>query len=222
MDPPGEAIPDWEIMARLRPGGSARCISTINNPQMANRFLDYDWQERRGRLHPRPVSVQGRRHGDPMEGYAGITYELLRELGNTGIQTPVRLVNGDTGPGRCGMYEDGRFFDASPAGRRFIPAPPPVARLRRECRSRQREALSLLGEQRPRPTMSGRPSIIISFIPFYRDRVPMPYLEMHPDDARRARHRIAADHRRAHERCRSACSAMAYRDRLGEARTTRS
>ena len=43
MDPPGEAIADWEIMARF-----ARRLRALyledNNPLMANRFLDFDWR----------------------------------------------------------------------------------------------------------------------------------------------------------------------------------
>ncbi|MGN2393593.1 hypothetical protein, partial [Pelomicrobium sp. G1] len=43
MDPPGEAIPDWTILARY-----AKRLRQLyledKNPLMANRFLDYDWK----------------------------------------------------------------------------------------------------------------------------------------------------------------------------------
>jgi hypothetical protein len=45
---------------------------------------------RRGCLHSRPLSIRGDA-SDPMEGYAGVTYDLL-QAGSNGIQTPVRLV----------------------------------------------------------------------------------------------------------------------------------
>ncbi|NIV76433.1 MAG: molybdopterin-dependent oxidoreductase, partial [Gammaproteobacteria bacterium] len=92
MDPPGEAIPDWEIMARF--GRRLRALYLEDrNPQMANRFLDYDWKSDEDVFIHARYQFKGD-GSDPMEGYAGITYDLLRELGNTGVQTPVRLVNG--------------------------------------------------------------------------------------------------------------------------------
>ena len=43
-DPPGDAIPDWAIMARF-----ARRLKALydddRNPLMANRFLDFDWKD---------------------------------------------------------------------------------------------------------------------------------------------------------------------------------
>lgn len=178
MDPPGEAIPDWAIMARF--GRRMRELYLADrNPQMANRFLDYDWKgDEDVFIHAR---YQFKGDGsDPMEGYAGMTYGLLRDLGNNGIQTPVRMING-VPSGTVRMFEDGRFN--TPSGKaRFIPAPRPwpgyAARV-----TAQRENYRFW-------INNGRTNHIWQtlyhhqLIPFYRDRMPMPFLEMHPEDAK--------------------------------------
>ncbi len=84
-DPPGEAMPDWKIIA-----GFARRIG----------FEGYDWQDsndvfeeaamfsRNGMLNCDPLTVKARQEGK--DGH-----EKLREFGTTGIQTPIRVVDGE-------------------------------------------------------------------------------------------------------------------------------
>ena len=85
MDPPGEAKPDWWIVA-----------------QVAQRmgFDGFDWQDSndvfeeaaersRGTVHDYAALVEMAR----AQGKRG--HELLRELGTTGIQCPIKL-EGDT------------------------------------------------------------------------------------------------------------------------------
>jgi len=177
MDPPGEAIPDWQIMARF-----ARRLRKLylkdRNPLQANRFLDFDWRgDEDVFIHARYQYDGGA--NDPMEGYAGITYDLLRRLGNDGIQTPVRIVNGvpsDT----VRLHEDGRF--STPSGKaRFVPAPRPWPGYAAKVQ-RQRETYRFW-------VNNGRSNHIWQtlyhhqHIPFYRDHNPLPHLEMHPRDA---------------------------------------
>ena len=178
MDAPGEAIADWAIMARF-----ARRLRELylaeRNPLMANRFLDYEWRgDEDVFIHAR---YQFKGDGaDGMEGYAGVTYEMLRRLGNNGIQTPVRLMKG-TPVGTVRMHEDGKF--ATPSGKaRFIPAPRPwpgyaakVARQRKNHRfwinnGRSNHVWQTLYHHQ--------------HIPFHQDRFPIPYIEMHAEDAK--------------------------------------
>ena len=178
MDPPGEALADWAIIARF-----ARRIRQLylddDNPLMANRFLDFDWRtEEDVFIHAR---YQFKGDGsDGMEGYAGITYELLRKLGNNGIQTPVRLVRG-TPVGTVRMHEDGRF--GTPSGKaRFIPAPRPWPGYAAKV-ARQRENFRFWVNN-GRSNQIWQTSYHHRYIPFYQGRFPIPFLEMHADDAR--------------------------------------
>ena len=179
MDPPGEALPDWEIMARF-----ARRLRALyledNNTLAANRFLDFDWRtDEDVFIHARyQFKGDGR---DPIEGYSGVTYDLLRKLGTNGIQTPTRVVNG-VPVGTVRIHEDGRFFTLSGKAR-FVPAPPPwpgyAARVTAQ-RARY-----------PFWINNGRTNHIWQtlyhhqHVPFYRDHNPMPHVEMHPADAAR-------------------------------------
>ncbi|MBT5297802.1 MAG: hypothetical protein HOL41_05490, partial [Rhodospirillaceae bacterium] len=116
---------------------------------------------------------------DPPEGYAGITYNLLKDLGNNGIQTPVRLVN-RVPVGTVRMHEDGKFF--TPSGKaKFIAAPRPwpgyasaVERQRKNYRfwinnGRANHIWQTIYHHR--------------HIDFYRERYPVPLLEIHAEDA---------------------------------------
>lgn len=179
MDPPGEAIPDWEIMARF-----ARRLHSLyqedRNPLQANKFLDFDWKRSEDVFIHARYQFNGTA-SDPMESYAGMTYDLLRDLGTNGIQTPVRIINGVT-TGTVRMHEDGHFN--TPSGKaRFIPAPRPWPGYAAKV-ARQRERYEFW-------VNNGRTNHIWQtlyhhqHIPFYQDHNPMPHLEMHPDDAAR-------------------------------------
>ncbi len=178
MDPPGEAQADWAIIARV-----ARRLSALyeadNNPEMANRFLDFDWAD------DEAVFIDARKKnftggpGDPMEGYAGVDYDLLRRLGNNGIQTPVRLINGRP-VGTERLFENGRF--GTPSGKaKFIPAPPPWPGYAAAV-TRQREQ-HRFWINNGRSNHIWQTAFHHRYLEFYRERVPVPYLEMHPDDA---------------------------------------
>lgn len=178
MDPPGLAKPDWEIMAtfanRLR-----ELYVSDNNTQMANRFLDYGWKtDEEVFIHARYQFKGGA--SDPMEGYAGVTYDLLRRLGNNGIQTPTRIVSGSP-VGTTRLYEDGKF--GTPSGRaRFVPAPPPYPGYAAKVEAQKKRYRFWIN--------NGRSNHIWQtvyhhrFIPFFHERMPRPWIEMHPQDAR--------------------------------------
>lgn len=178
MDPPGEAIPDWTIMARFAQRLHALYLQD-RNPLKANRFLDYDWKTDEDVFIHARYQFKGD-GGDPMEGYAGVTYELLRRLGNNGIQTPTRIIN-RAPVGTVRIHENGRFF--TPSGRaRFIPAPRPWPGYA--------AAVEAQRARFPFWVNNGRTNHVWQtlyhhqLIPFYSEHNPMPFLEMHPRDAR--------------------------------------
>lgn len=177
MDPPGDAVADWAIMGKF-----ARRLNRLykddRNPLMANRFLDFDWRGDEDVFIDARYSFKGDGN-DPMEGYAGVTYALLKQLGNNGIQTPVRFVN-RVPAGTIRMHEDGKFY--TPSGKaRFIAAPRPWPGYASAVeRQRQRYRFWI---------NNGRANHIWQtvyhhrHIDFYRERYPIPMLEIHPDDA---------------------------------------
>jgi arsenite oxidase large subunit len=179
MDPPGQAIADWEIMARF--GRRLRALYLEDrNPLAANRFLDFDWKTDEDVFIHARYQFKGD-GGDPIEGYAGVTYDLLRRLGTNGIQTPTRIVN-RVPVGTVRMHEDGRY--ATPSGRaRFIPAPWPWPGFAARVAAQR--------ARYPFWVNNGRTNHIWQtlyhhqHLAFYRDRNPMPHLEMHPAHAAR-------------------------------------
>jgi arsenite oxidase large subunit len=178
MDAPGEAIPDWAILARF-----ARRLRALyaaeNNPLMANRFLDFDWRTDEDVFIHARYSFKGD-GTDGIEGYAGVTYDLLRKLGNNGIQTPVRIVAG-TPVGRVRMHEDGRF--GTPSGKaRFIAAPLPWPGYGGAF-ARQRSRFRFWVNN-GRSNHIWQTSYHHRRIPFYSDRFPIPYVEVNPVDAK--------------------------------------
>jgi arsenite oxidase large subunit len=177
MDAPGEAIADWAILARFAQRLRSLYLAD-KNPQMANRFLDFDWRgDEDVFIHAR-YSFKGD-GSDGIEGYAGVTYDLLRKLGNNGIQTPVRVVAGKA-VGTVRMHEDGRFFTASGKAR-FIPAPPPWPGYAAAVAAQRRKHRFWVNNGRSNHIW--QTAFHHRHIPFYNGRFPLPYLEMHADDA---------------------------------------
>ena len=177
MDPPGKAIPDWEIMARY-----ARRIRRLyledKNPLMANRFMDFDWRK------PEDVFIHARyqfkgNHSDPAEAYSGVTYDFLRERGTNGIQTPTRIVNGVIS-GTPRIHNDGKFSTSS--GRaRFIPASLPWPSYAGQVAEQRKKYRFWINNGRTNHIW--QTSYHHQRIPFYDDHNPVPYIEMHAGDA---------------------------------------
>jgi arsenite oxidase large subunit len=146
---------------------------------MANRFLDFDWRTDEDVFIHARYSFKGD-GTDGIEGYAGVTYDLLRKLGNNGIQTPVRIVAG-TPVGRVRMHEDGRF--GTPSGKaRFIAAPLPWPGYGGAF-ARQRSRFRFWVNN-GRSNHIWQTSYHHRRIPFYSDRFPIPYVEVNPVDAK--------------------------------------
>lgn len=177
MDAPGEAIADWSIMARF-----ANRLRTLyqadRNPLMANRFLDYDWRKDEDVFIHARYQFKGD-GSDGMEGYAGVTYELLRKLGTNGIQTPVQLVRG-VPVGTVRMHET-RF--GTPSGKaRFIAAPRPWPGYAAKVALQRKNHRFWVNNGRSNHIW--QTAYHHQHIPFYNERFPMPYIEMHADDAK--------------------------------------
>jgi len=176
MDPPGQSIPDWAIIAKF---GKRlhQLYKDDRNPLMSSRFLDYDWgNDEDVFIHAR-YQFTGT-NDDPMEGYAGVTYKLLKKLGNDGIQTPTRLIN-KIPVGTVRMHEDGHFFTATGMAR-FIFAPQPWPGYANKVLQQRRQFRFWIN--------NGRANHIWQTlyhhqrIPYFQEHNPLPFIEMHPRD----------------------------------------
>lgn len=176
VDAPGVAQPDWWIMASV-----ARAMG----------FEGYDWAdaaavfEAGGRSFPDNRVDAVAAEALPCETYRGVTHAMLRARGQRGIQTPVRrdpksgeLVGTPRRYGQRFGTEDGlfRWYGTDP----WPGYPPEIARYFEGDRA----------ARHPLWMTTGRNQFL--WQTGYHDRhqpakmaaVPLPYVEIHPDDAR--------------------------------------
>lgn len=180
MDPPGVALPDCLIAARI-----ANTIKAMyqkeGNSAMVQRFSGFDWQteedafndgfRRAGRPGAPPIDSQG---GDT--GYLA-TYALLRKAGNNGVQLPIKEIRGDKLIGTEMLYTD-KF--GTPDGKaKFLPATwPGLAKPVAEQKAKHRFYVN-----------NGRVNEVWQtgyhnrFDAHVKDRYPMAIVEISPADA---------------------------------------
>jgi arsenite oxidase large subunit len=116
----------------------------------------------------------GHERPGPLESYTGVTYDLLRTLGHDGIQTPVRLANGRL-QGSVRLFEPGNPF-RTPSGKATFKGarwPGYPAEVQAQI------------DKYPFFFTNGRINVSwqTMYMPFQAERVPLPWLEMHPQDA---------------------------------------
>lgn len=182
MDPPGSAKPDCLIAASIANTLKAM-YQRENKADMAKRFDGFDWKteedafndgfRQAGRPGVGPIDSQG---GDT--GYMA-TYALLRKAGNNGVQLPIKRIDGDKLVGTEMHYTDGQF-DTKDGRAEFKPAPwnglpKPVA---------DQKAKHKFWINSGRANEVWQTAYHDQYNAFVRDRIPMAYIEMNPDDAK--------------------------------------
>lgn len=183
QDPPGEARPDWAIMGlvaqKLR-----QLYQADGNTAAADRFAGFDWKTAEdvflegGRAFPPVEGAPGYQKPGPIESYTGVTYDVLRKLGHDGIQTPVRLVGGKL-QGSVRLFENGNPFRTASGKAQFKGFAWP---------GYPAEVSSQMAKY-PFFFTNGRINVAWQTMyndvdmPFQDERVPMAWLEVHPDDA---------------------------------------
>jgi arsenite oxidase large subunit len=95
LDAPGEALPDWKILALV--GNKLKALyEAEGNKVMAERFSGMDWKTDAEVFEAGSHEFGDNKLGETDEAklsaecYKGVTHQMLRKLGNEGIQTPVR------------------------------------------------------------------------------------------------------------------------------------
>lgn len=167
MDPPGSALPDCLIAARLANRLEA-VLREDGRHSYAALFQGFDWT---------------REEDDFMDGYhthvsADVTYDRLRAMGNNGVQEPVTGYADGRLTGTKRLYADGIFSTGDgkarfcAAGWRGLQAP---------GKQQQKERYAFLINN-GRSNLHWQNWFLDQENDFVKDRFPFPFVEMNPDD----------------------------------------
>lgn len=169
MDPPGQAMPDCLIAARIA-NNMERILREQGKTQYADQFKGFDWKTEEDAF---------------MDGYHGhekggefVTYERLRTMGTNGFQEPAVDFKDDKLIGTTRLFADGKFN--KPDGKAVF----------METKWRGLEAPGKEAEKAKWPYLinNGRTNIIWQNAyldqdnEFVMDRMPFPLIQMHPQD----------------------------------------
>jgi arsenite oxidase large subunit len=188
MDPPGQAMPDCLIVARLAQA-MERSFREAGNAQVADRFRGYDWRTEEDAFN------DGYRQHE--KGGEFVTYARLRAMGTNGFQEPATGVE-STGPaaatapptggtarivGTKRLYADGRFN--RPDGRATF-ASTQWRGLQAEGKQAEKDSHRFLINN-GRANHVWQSAYLDQHNDFVRDRFPYPYIEMNPADMQELR-----------------------------------
>jgi len=188
MDPPGEAKPDWEIASLI--GQQLEALYTKEgNQKLAKQLSGMNWSSgaevflaaQEGINNT--VSAADEATLDAQE-FKGVTYEMLKQLGQTGIPTPVRR---DPTTGKLsGTVRRFSYRFGTPDGklswygaRPWDGYPPEIAKYFESGKA----------QEYPFWLSNGRNQLIWQtlyhdqYLPEKMTALPMPYVEIHPGDA---------------------------------------
>ncbi len=176
MDPPGIARPDCLIAADM--ANSLKALyEAEGNAEMSARFEGFDWKTEEDAFN------DGFRNPDGIDSQGGgtgtlVTYDRLRAMGNNGVQLPVREYKDGKLIGTEMHYLDGKF-GTDDGKAHFLPAawkglPDAVERQRAKHR---------FWINNGRANHVWQTGYHDKHHGFRKDRFPMAFIEMNPDDA---------------------------------------
>lgn len=182
MDPPGEAMADCLIAARI-----ANTLKTLyekeGNAAMVERFSGFDWKTEEDAFNDgfRRAGQQGAPAIDSQGGSTGhlVTYERLKAAGNNGVQLPVKAYADGHLQGTEMLYTDGKF-DTDDGKAHFKPAqwnglPEIVEAQRKKFK---------FWLNNGRNNEIWQTAYHDQYSSFAQDRYPMAYIEINPDDCK--------------------------------------
>lgn len=169
MDPPGQALPDSLIVAKIAQALEASWHAA-GKPEIADTFKGYDWKSEEDAF---------------MDGYhrhAGggefVTYERLRAMGTNGFQEPAVGFQDGKIIGTRRLFADGKF-NMSDGHARF--AATPWRGLATPGKAEERAKFRFLVNN-GRANTVWQSAYLDQDNPFVHDRFPLPYLQMNPAD----------------------------------------
>lgn len=169
MDPPGQALPDCLIVARLAQALEKSWRAAGKN-DIADKFKGYDWQTEEDTF------MDGyHKHAD---GGEFVTYERLRAMGTNGFQEPATGFQDGKIIGTKRLYADGKFKSKDGKAKfmatewRGLQAPGKQAE--------KDKFAYLINNGRSNHTWQS--SYLDQQNEFIMDRWPFPFIQIHPDD----------------------------------------
>jgi arsenite oxidase large subunit len=169
MDPPGQAMPDCLIAARLA-NHMERALRAMGDGATADGFKGFDWQTDEDAF---------------MDGYhqhaAGgefVTYERLRAMGTNGFQEPAAGFEGGKIVGTKRLYADGQFSTEDGRARFMVT---PWRGLEAAGKQEQKDNFPFLINN-GRANHVWQSAYLDQDNELVTDRWPYPFIEMHPDD----------------------------------------
>jgi len=169
MDPPGQALPDALIVARLAQALES-AWRAAGDAATADKFKGYDWQTEEDAFE------DGYRKHE--KGGEFVTYARLRAMGTNGFQEPATALDGERIIGTKRLFADGKFN--RPDGRASFAAT--------QWRGLQAEGKQAEKDKFPFLINNGRANLVWQnayldqHSDLVRDRFPLPFLQIHPDD----------------------------------------
>jgi arsenite oxidase large subunit len=169
MDPPGRALPDCLIAARLA-NNLQRVLVDLGDHAYADNFKGFDWKTEEDAFMD---GYHKNAHGGEF-----VTYERLREAGNDGFQEPAIAFDGAKIVGTRRLYEDGQFGTDDKKAK-FLPSE--WRGLQAPGKQQQKDRYKFL-------INNGRANVVwqSAFLDqendFVMDRWPYPFIEINPAD----------------------------------------
>lgn len=169
MDPPGQAMGDAIIAARLA-NHMERVLREMGQDAYAEQFQGFDWQTEED------VFMDG--YHQHAGGGEHVTYDRLRAMGTNGFQEPAQGVEDGRIVGTKRLYTDGQF--GTEDGRAFF-CVAEWGGLQAPGKTAQRDSFPYLINN-GRANLVWQSAYLDKENDLVMDRWPYPFIEMHPDD----------------------------------------
>lgn len=169
MDPPGQAMPDCLIAARLA-NNMERVLRNSGKAEYADQFKGFDWKTEEDAFMDGYHATAG--------GGEFVTYDRLRAMGTNGFQEPATGFEGGKIAGTKRLYTDGKF--GTPDGKAKFMATQ-WRGLQAPGKDEQKAAHRFLINN-GRANQVWQSAYLDVENEFVMDRWPYPFIEMNPED----------------------------------------
>lgn len=169
MDPPGEAMPDCLIAARIA-NHMERVLREMGDDKYADQFKGFDWKTEEDAFMDGYHKVA--------KGGEHVTYERLRAMGTDGFQEPAVAYENGKIIGTKRLYADGKF-DTKDGKAIFMEAK--WRGLQAPGKEEQKSKFKYLINN-GRTNLVWQNAYLDQDNEFVMDRFPYPFIEMNPED----------------------------------------